>query len=506
MGFRRADGPAAPSQRGQSAILALVLLIGMVATISIGILLVAGDVMTSTEQQAESERVEQAFVELSKQMATVSKDSDAPRAMTFDAGERGAITRTSTGNITIKARNVNETLRMGSIEYEADDGSILAYQAGGVWRETGNETRIVSQPPITYSAEEQTLSLPVTTVSGEHELSSGEVDIRHNDTDPVRNATVVENDTVTLEITSKYYRGWELYFEEEVGDASVRNVTQLEGDKGYVKVELGLRELEGAFDDGATVSGEVSEKNEKHGYFDGSDTKEGKSMPPLDGTIYKLVEDTNTTENDEGTIDGGTFTNGTYFADEVNLDDDVTFDLSKGNATLVVDGDVNIGGNSFKVTNATEDDHVLQIYMTGDLTVGGEMCVDECVAGDEEKIDAKHLQLYGTSESVVMIGTSKNDYFEGLLYVAGDEEYFEGGNYHSPNGCEDKQICIQNGNVDGSIVAASIGTQSATPKDDFTYDGDLQGYEPDLYPAGYVKPQDITYLNVAVHTLDVKNK
>ncbi len=94
MDSRRADGPSDPSKRGQSAILGLVLLIGMVATISVGILLVSGDVMTSTEQRAETEHIEQSFVEMSQQMATVAADGDASRSMTFDAGEKGAIVKT----------------------------------------------------------------------------------------------------------------------------------------------------------------------------------------------------------------------------------------------------------------------------------------------------------------------------------------------------------------------------------------------------------------------------
>ena len=50
-----------PSERGVSAILGLVLLIGMVATISVGILLVAGEMMGDTEQRAENDRIEKSF-------------------------------------------------------------------------------------------------------------------------------------------------------------------------------------------------------------------------------------------------------------------------------------------------------------------------------------------------------------------------------------------------------------------------------------------------------------
>ncbi|WP_254531191.1 hypothetical protein [Natrinema gelatinilyticum] len=52
--------------RGQSSILAVVLLIGMVATISVGIFFVGAEMMTNTEYQSQQDRVEQSFVKLSQ--------------------------------------------------------------------------------------------------------------------------------------------------------------------------------------------------------------------------------------------------------------------------------------------------------------------------------------------------------------------------------------------------------------------------------------------------------
>nr|WP_241432722.1 hypothetical protein [Natrinema pellirubrum] len=488
----------------------------MVATISVGILLVAGDVMTSTEQQAESERVEQAFVELSKQMATVSKDGDAPKSMTFDAGQKGAVTRTATGEITIKARNVNETLTMGSIEYEGDDGSIVAYQAGGVWRETGNQTRMISQPSIAYSAEEQTLSLPVTTVSGERELSSGEVDIRHNGTDPVRNTTVVEDDTVTLEITSKYYRGWELYFEEEVGDASVRNVTQLEGDKGYVKVELGLRDLEGAFNTGVAVS-------EEDGYDVGGNpnsvdgVQSGTSYPEIGDVIRDLVERHSGNNETKNWSDVETdLSSETYYADgDVTVDDEVEFTLTEGDATLIINGSLNVNSGGLSVdSNGT--DNVLKIYTTENVKIsGGEVASD---GGS-----AKNIQLYGTPDMSFFMGGGT---FEGVVYAPSND--WDGTNEVANGNCDvgsvgDAQACLRsNPDFTGSIVTSSVYVQggggNGEDKDkdknkdnkgnlNFNWDPELKGYGPSVYPEeGYVLPPNITHLNVAVHTLDVKNK
>lgn len=520
MGLRRDGGVVRPSGRGQSALLGLVLLIGMVAAASVGMLLVAGDMMDNTQQQSENERVEQSFIELSQQMSTVSANQDTSRSIEFDVANSGAVTRTGTGNITLKADNLSAPIElpMGSIEYEADDGSIVAYQAGGVWRETGNQTQMISQPEISYNAEDETLLLPVTTVSGERELSSGEVNIAYAGTDPVQNATLVQNSTVTLEITSKYYRGWALYFEEEVGDASVENVTQLKDDKGYVEVKLGLHDLEGAFDSDVNVPDEDNVETQGNDAFD--DVDEDQSMPVLDGTIDDLVDEENTSENrdwaddpddnplvvdrNSGPYGNGTFENGTYFADEVDVDSgQVTFDLSDGDATLIVDGDIDVDG-SFNVTNAKESDHELKIYSTEDVTVGGDMCVDPCTTDD---VDAKHLQVYGTSEMLFTLEQG-GAYFEGIIYAPGGDagDFTDADHTSDAKACKNEQICLHlsGTDFDGAIVSTSVGAQSSGG--DFEHDPDLDGFEPDIYPDGYAPRQDITYLNVAVHTLDVKNK
>lgn len=89
MVFRREDDVADSETRGQSTLIGVVLLIGMVATLSLTFFFVAGDAVASLEHQAEDERVEGAFVELSQQLQTASSSNDISRTIDLDVDRMG---------------------------------------------------------------------------------------------------------------------------------------------------------------------------------------------------------------------------------------------------------------------------------------------------------------------------------------------------------------------------------------------------------------------------------
>ncbi|WP_265112223.1 DUF7289 family protein [Halosolutus halophilus] len=474
----------------------IVLLIGMVGVTSSVLFLTAGEVLTNTEAQTEAERVEPAFVELSQKMGSARIDSDVTHSMDLDAGERGAVARAETGWINVSSAEldgpINETI--GTVEWEGDDGSRIAYESGAVFSGTGNETRVVSVPPIYYDARTETLTLPVTTINGETMLDSGDISVSHERTTVYADANV-ENAEVRITITSEYYRGWERFFTREAGDTVVRDVDH---ENQTVSIRLGYLDIEDAFDSGVTLS----EPAEESGEVDyGNETVRHEQMPELDDVIERMLEDM---ENDEyyddveevGSItDNETFTNGTYLADEVVLDDntdEVTFDLSDGNATLMVDGDVSLNhtGSALNVENATGTNNSLKIYSTGNLSTNGDM------GGSS----ATHMQVYGTSEMYVAM---RDGSFTGTIYAPSNDWT---GTNPIEGGCDDEQICILS-NVDftGAIVTSTAHFQGGLGGINFEYDDDL-GEEPvTLYPDEYDLPPQLTYLNVAHHEIDVEN-
>lgn len=504
--------------RGQTAVLGVVLLTGIVAIASLGIFVLGTEALGTTESQAEQERIEAAFVELSHEMATASANGDSVSSISFDAGGQGvsasgtggqgAVATSDAGTIRITADGLDETLTMGAIEYEADDGSIVAYQAGGVWRETGEQTRMISPPPVQYDADSETITLPVATVSGDRDLTTGEVTIAHNRTTPFSHIDTVEMGIVTIEIESEYCVGWEMYFESETGQADGQAIREScdEGEEGVLRVALGQFDIEeGTFSDGI-VTNEMN-------FDDGGDedninyTENDTSHSKLDDIIHDMIEDVkNSSDVTEIDDSSGEYDSGTYFAESLDLDnnDDLVFDLSDGNATLIVEDDILLHGGSVHVRNADEHDS-LQIFSGGNLHVdggGSEMCVDPCGNDNNGEVTAQNLQVYGTSDMHIATGTGKS-YFEGMIYAPTGKEGFAGPNELWDGDC-DEQLCMQSETqIDGSAVVSSAYVQSSATNASF--DNNLDTYSPKMSADGYVFPAEVTYLNVAVHELDVEN-
>lgn len=473
----------------------------MVATISVGILLIGGDVVSSAEQQTQHERVEQAFVELGHTMSTVSASDDTTKSVEFDAGDSGAVTKTRAGWIHIEGGGVDINQSIGAVEYEDDDGTIIAYQSGGVWRETGNQTRMLSAPNIDYDSEDDTLWFPITTLSGRQSLDSGEIEIRSNRTESMENVSFVENDSVTITIQSDYYRGWERYFRTEAGGASVQEVDH---ENRTIRVLLGYAEIDGAFDEGATIGSDDPEHIHNHNEKFGENPRTGTPLPEMNPVIEQIVSDAKAGENVDKNLSseshGNPLDDGTYFVEEIDGAENYEFNLTEGNATLIVENNVTLeeGGSISVVDQDEAGENVLRIYAGGNHTlIDGEICADECGT------DAEVIQFYGPSTMSVDFGPGKTGAFEGVLYVASSEE--EDWWDKSTGKCEDyHQVHMQGGgDFYGSVVAYSACSQSESVS--FDYDEDLRDTTVDPYFSDYSLPPQLTYLNIAVHELDVEN-
>lgn len=489
------DGSTIPRERGQSALMGFVILIGMVAVVSTGILLVGGEAMGDVEQQTEEQRVLQAFGDLSQTMQTVSSNDDVPRSINLDAGVRGAVVKTNSSTIRISGGDVNETVHVGAIEYQGDDGTKIAYQSGAVFHETGEETRLVSSPPIYFDAEAESLSFPIIKAKNEAHLSSGDITISHSETDPLAEANLVQGDTVTVEITSEYYRGWESYFEQQGGPTAVQGVeVHEENESGTVTAEFGYREISDAFSSGAVYATDI--KTHKHTDI----STENASFPPLDNEIDRYVNKTKNTSKDNiedlETVTGKRdLKDGIYYADGID-GGHLDFNLTEGNATLVVDGDIHAGDDTITVSDY-EEGNDLGIYVTGDYIASsndeGNICVTKISCADDT--DATVIQLVMSSESVVEIGYGSGSRFEGIIYAGGSKDEWD-----SKCGM---QVCLQS-NVDlfGSVVASSVEVQSSASE--FKYDDSLSDADLSIYPDESMLPPQITYLNIAEHQVEIE--
>nr|WP_241430576.1 hypothetical protein [Natronorubrum sulfidifaciens] len=465
----------------------------MVAIGSLGIFLVAGDAISGAEQQSEQERVQQTFVELSHGISTATASDDVSHSLELEAGEHGAIAHHDSATYEIWSQDYSGENRtnisdgtIGTIEYESDDGTKIAYEGGGVFHETGERTRVVSAPAINYDSRTSTLSFPVVTLTEEKTLRSGDIQLTRTDVKP-EPRNYVANDHVFVEVKSEYCLGWEEYFVEQAGDLTVQQACYgAENNDGKLKVRLGYDEISSAFSTGVAVPSEEYIDEHQSG-TDLGDVSE-KQFPPLDSTIQRLNTDFKQNESINGLNSTTTNFSGEYY--EENLTESYDFNLTDGDAVVVVNGSVTTENGGITVSDCGDGEHSLKIYARGDFELHDDV---EPTCDDNDSIET--IQLYGTSTSTVDFHDSSST-FKGLLYVASDEFDPEDDDY---------QVDFSGaGNVgfDGAIVANSIAFDSAS--NSITPVG-LENTNVDVIPKGYEPAPQLTYLNLAEHKIDIKD-
>ena len=486
--------------RGQAEVVAIVLLLGLIAIAAISVLVVGQAAISSTQEDAELEQVEQSFIQLSHEMARATVDGEMTNQIDLDVGETGAISKTDAGSITIEANGIGEnnktTIDFGAIEYKHDDGSVVAYQAGGVWSERGNETRMLSSPPIHYDVRTQTLGIPITDMSEDRDLNSGPIELGLDEVDSYSDITIAEDDSVNLTITSPYYRGWEQFFRQTAGDGSINSVEHGEGDEGTIEVSLGFHELSTAVENGASLYDDDAPHDPQDRIDDPST---GVQLPPMDDVIDDMIEEANESgENIEGSneVHGP----GLYYVDAIGPGDEYEFNVSEGDVTFVVENDVILEDGKIEVVDGDDTDNVLRIYAGGDLFE-----LDGTIRPVNYEDDASVIQFYGPSTMGVNVGPSNSGEFIGLLYIA---SYGDNWPIEAPQCNNNPQMVYQAGgdmNFHGAAVAYSICAQ-ANAGDNFTYDDNLDPESFNPFPDDYEHPPPITYLNIAVFDINVDNQ
>ncbi|SIR81156.1 DUF7289 family protein [Natronorubrum thiooxidans] len=488
MGAPRGTESTLLSGRGQSTLIGIVLLLGMVAIGSLGIFFVASDMLTDVEQESEHDRVEQGFIELSQQMTAVATNGDTSRSLNLDTGESGAVVMTNTGNIHIHGGEVDDNISIGAIEYEGEDGTKIAYQAGGVFRETMNQTQVKSAPPIHY--EDETLSFPVVEIDDQGDLGSGDVTLTQTNTERVSSPSTIKNDVVTINVTSQYYLGWKQYFENQAGENAIGSHGEINKTHGYVEVKLGYTEIEGVFDHAVVANEDIVTK--------GNSDIEGSSLVADIDSINEIIEDMldydeSKFKNIDENINNNQVSSGYYYAED-GLDTDKNdiseLNLSNGNITIVIDGDMDISG-PIKVVGWEGTENEVQIYTNGDLELNDGICVGECVYSpgesgnepDQSLINSDRLQLYGKSDFEMSM--KGNAHYEGIIYAPGESSI------NSNSGTQA---------IYGSVV---IGVLDIRGTVDIVHDEGLSKFEPRVRSSGQLPP-DITYLHVVKHDLSLE--
>ncbi|PSQ18049.1 hypothetical protein BRD00_06130 [Halobacteriales archaeon QS_8_69_26] len=519
------------------------------AVASIGILLVGAGANEESKSEAQDERVKKSFVELDKDVDSVSETESNTRVTELDLPEEAdvAIRRENTGRITVNRTNLTTTdpvvvKNIGAIVYEHDDVH-YAYQAGAVWSGTGNDTRMVSAPRLEYDTDRRggspTFTLPITDMEGPDTLNSGTIRVRKLETEaPLNNVTSVDNQLVTVKINSTYYVGWGNYFDERYENA----VVTYDHPNQTTIIKLGRIEIDGSFDTGIVSNGDI--------VFDASGSDEIESGirtggnfqdnvggqpdscpdgPPcvdqgvsitfgtLDQAIATKAEDTAADCGGDVTcasslqslsgpgydLDKGVY----YISGDSTLDgssDSIQADLSNGNVSIILDGDLAMKQAKILADNPAQNSTCcyLRIYFNGtDMAMGQS-------SGIHASTDnATRVQLYGTSEF----------HFDGKNLQSGGGWhaglYAPGSASSTTNdalslipalsdvGSEDICFGQGSGTVDGAVIAGSVCFDQSVS---FEYEEDFRTIEPTLGPSGIITPP-VTYLHVSVNKVCVED-
>ncbi|WP_224332165.1 DUF7289 family protein [Haloprofundus halobius] len=222
--------------RGQSELIGVVLLFGLVVAGTAAVVALGGVAIDDAKGQSEFDRAEQVMTLLDSKVATVALGDSSVK--TVSLGRSNGLYRVdeSSGTLRIVHRNYDgagstKTLYdqpLGAVVYRADGGTI-AYQGGGVWsaHDDGGAT-MVSPPEFHYR--DGTLTLPVVRTTGAADtstsggLSSARITgvSRGEAVYPDPSATYdengqeyrnpVENGRVVVEVQSDYYRAWAGFF------------------------------------------------------------------------------------------------------------------------------------------------------------------------------------------------------------------------------------------------------------------------------------------------------
>ena len=314
--------------RGQASVIGTALMIGLViagATLTVAL---GGVALTDLQDSTEAQQSELALTQFDSAVSTVALGRSDVRQVTM--GGRGTASETATvqpnaGQLTVTFINASTGARcdvvdtsLGSVVTESGDSEV-AYQSGGVWRRSGDDSRMVSPPEFHYRG--RTLTLPVIAVNGNGAGETMTVREQGSTTygpcpdgeNPLTNGRVV----VTIE--SRYYDAWGSYFEQRThGNVDYDHTAETTTVELVVPLETPPVAAGFVADSDVTVSGNTD--------MDGYDSSAGPyGVSSGDGNLIvrgDLTVDGNNDIQGDVVVGGG--------VDFEHQDADVTGDLTYG--------------------------------------------------------------------------------------------------------------------------------------------------------------------------------
>ena len=334
--------------RGQTEVIAVVLMIGFVAVGALGIVAVGYSAMGHLESQTNDEAATQSLENAKLELASIQPGE--ARSLSFSESiEDDVHVKPNEGHVTITLNQESTTYALGTIHYERD-GTHLAYQGGGVWQYTDETSTVVSAPEfevMTSDSEVTNLRMQLPSLQGVEQRGS-DLAVRSTGANQTAQAlpTEVPPGRMEIAIQSTYYEAWAEHFTEqdgiEMGDGDVGNVF-VDHEEEYVRLVI---DVPYEFDLDAGVTSPASgEEIEINNYV--NMTAYNSADPD------KEVEDMQLRFADDVTIN-----HNTQIESDIMIDGELTLDQNNAE----VSGDVYCLDGTTDCVNVKQGSHTGSVY------------------------------------------------------------------------------------------------------------------------------------------------
>jgi Mg-chelatase subunit ChlD len=224
----------ADNERAVSEVVGYVLLVGMVSAGLVVVTLAGSAAIDTIQGQSEDETARLSLDGVDARLGSLSSDTVRSTQVGFRGGSGTSVTladNSSAGSVRVAVNGGTCTahIPLSTLRYQRDDET-LAYQAGGIFRATGDGSAVVSPPDVTF--EDGTVDLTVVNLTGS--VGGDRATIRKRPNFSANQSLAIEQSLfesdqscrrpkqVSLTVRSEFYRAWGNYFQAESdGDVTV---------------------------------------------------------------------------------------------------------------------------------------------------------------------------------------------------------------------------------------------------------------------------------------------
>ena len=455
--------------RGVAHVLGVILMAGFAITVAATVAVAGASMFADSQSQIETAQVESSFSSL----AADASELEDGESVDFDLGTAdGQLeVRENTGDLTIRHSDHGEIYSdsINSLEYTTEDGDTVAYQGGGVFRQHGSGSSVVSAPDFYYR--DNALSFPIQTVNPDSEIHntgtlSGELALereeRHYpDPDDPGKSNPLEGGTVFIEMDSDYCLGWEQYFDQQTRGQVVDGETCSENGEdtgeGEVQVELSVPFELGpdAFEHETAIGATSIEGNAD--FTDEGLTELDGNHDSADSLIQNKADDQDNADYDELPENNDVTEPGFYYIDD-DLESDHHFDTSgfddDEEIEVYVNGNVTAVGDGLTVEGG---DNQVAFYVDGNFDISED---SNAVVGNGPEYDNEPSQtIIFVSENGYVFSDGDNTQSEvyAIVYAPDSEGYMQ----------------ANNDLLTGALIADNIEFQTPPNSNTFEFDDSI---------------------------------